>query len=140
MANSEIAFLLHLLDQGYDRKAWHGPNLRGSVRGMDHRVAAWRPKPGRHNIWEIIVHAAYWKYAVRRRLLGLKRGSFRLKGSNWFPRPIEASAESWEADLELLAETHQALRTAVAGLAESDLPCKSRGSRFSNLDLIAGIA
>ena len=140
MANSEIDMLLRLIDQAYDRKAWHGPNLRGSVRGLDYLIASWRPKPGRHNIWEIVVHTAYWKYAVRRRLLGLKRGSFPLKGSNWLPRPIGASAQSWEADLALLAETHQLLRIAVAGLRKADLPLKSRGSKFSNFDLITGIA
>lgn len=41
--------------------------------------------------------AAYWKYAVWRRLTGSKRGSFALEGSNWFPRPEERSAawQSW---------------------------------------------
>ena len=33
------------------------------------------------------MHAAYWKYVARRRLLGDKRGSFSLEGSNWFRRP-----------------------------------------------------
>ena len=31
-AGPELALLLQLLDEGYDRKAWHGPNLRGCVR------------------------------------------------------------------------------------------------------------
>ena len=50
------------------------------------RESAWRPHPARHSIQEIVVHAAYWKYAVRRRLKGEKRGSFPLKGSDWFRR------------------------------------------------------
>src|SRR6266404_471126 len=85
----EIEHLLGLLDEAYKRAAWHGPNLRGSIRGVTAHEAAWRPKAGRHNIWEIAVHAAYWKYTVRRRLLGKKRGSFSLPGSNWFLRPVE---------------------------------------------------
>jgi hypothetical protein len=59
---SPVELLVRLLDQAYDRKSWHGPNLRGSIRGLDPAVAAWRPAPGRHCIWEIVVHAAYWKY------------------------------------------------------------------------------
>ena len=31
---------------------------------------SWRPGEGLHNIWEIVVHAAYWKYVVWRRLTG----------------------------------------------------------------------
>jgi hypothetical protein len=140
MPDSEIKILLRLIDQAFDHQSWHGPNLRGSVRGLDHDVAAWRPAAGRHNIWEIVVHAAYWKYAVRRRLLRLKRGSFPLKGSNWFVRPVVSSAEAWQADLRLLLEMHQELRAAVAGLAAPDLARKRKGSKFRALDLITGIA
>ena len=79
-----IQILLALVDEAFDRQAWHGPTLRGSLRGVTPAQAQWRPAPGRHNIRELTVHAAYWKYAVRRRLNGEKRGSFALKGSNWF--------------------------------------------------------
>jgi hypothetical protein len=137
---SEIDLLLRLIDQAYDRKSWHGPNLRGSIRGLDAATAAWRPAPGRHNAWEIVVHAAYWKYAVRRRLLGEKRGSFPLKGSNWFPRPVESTGEAWAADVALLEETHRAMRAAVASLAPADLAGTPAGSKVSNRDLILGIA
>lgn len=58
--------LLALLDEAYDHRSWHGTNLRGALRGLPSAVAAWRPEPMRHNIWELVVHAAYWKYAVRR--------------------------------------------------------------------------
>ena len=80
--SSEIHLLLRMLDEAYSVKTWHGPNLKGSLRGLTAVTAAWRPGPKRHNIWEVAVHAAYWKYVVRRRLLGEKRGSFELKGSN----------------------------------------------------------
>src|SRR5205807_10183252 len=93
-----------------------GPNLRGSIRGLAAREASWRPKAGRHNIWEIIVHAAYWKYTVTRRLLGEKRGSFSLPGSNWFLRPLDRSVEAWRADLLMLDQEHQPLRDAVPAL------------------------
>ena len=60
----EIDHLLGLLDEAYKRAAWHGPNLRGSIRGLTAREAAWRPSAERNSIWEIVVHAAYWKYVV----------------------------------------------------------------------------
>ena len=30
-----LALLLHGLDTAYDRKAWHGPTLQGTLRGVD---------------------------------------------------------------------------------------------------------
>jgi hypothetical protein len=109
------AQLLALIDEAYEKKAWHGPNLRGTLRGVTADEASWRPGVGRHNIWELTVHAAYWKYAVRRRLTGEKRGSFSLKGSNWFARPEGESGDAeWRKDLELLGREHRDLREAIA--------------------------
>src|SRR5262249_28785764 len=118
---AEGRLLLRIIDEGYDKKAWHGPNLRGSLRGVGPELAAWRPGPGRRHTWEIAVPAASWKYAVRRRLLGEKRGSFPLEGSNWFPRPQALTLKAWRADLDLLEQTHRALRAAVARLTPADL-------------------
>src|SRR3954452_20585561 len=87
-----------MFDQAYDHQSWHGPNLKGSIRRLSGTDAIWRPGPGRHNVAEIVVHAAYWKYAVLRRLLGMKRGSFPLQGSNWFVREAPYGEQAWRAD------------------------------------------
>jgi len=137
---SEVTLLLRIVDQAFEKKAWHGPNLRGSLRGVSARDADWRPGAGRHNIREIAVHAAYWKYAARRRLLGGKRGSFPLKGSNWLRRPGKLDEKSWRADIALLVEEHRALRKAIAGLKRADLSKRSPGSYVDNAMLIYGIA
>lgn len=137
----EIELLLGLFDEAFDKKAWHGPNLRGALRRLTAREAAWRPSPGRHNVWEVMVHAAYWKYAVRRRLIGDKRGSFALPGSNWFTRPLGVPSEGpWREDVALLIGEHRKLREAIAALPARRLHEKSPGSRYTNLALIRGIA
>jgi hypothetical protein len=105
--------LLDLLDEAFDKKSWHGPNLRGAIRGVTAKQAAWRPSPDRHNIWELTLHAAYWKYVVRRRLTGEKRGSFVLPGSNFFPRPIEGTEAAWKTDIQILMDEHRKLRRVV---------------------------
>ncbi len=115
---SKRDLLLHILDDAYARKAWHGTNLRGSLRGVTPEQALWRPATARHNIWELVVHCAYWKYAVRRRLTGEKRGAFARKGSNWF-RTDEA--QNWKEDLRLLSDQHRALRNAVAHAGSQQL-------------------
>lgn len=114
--SSEREYLLTLLDEAYEKQAWHGPNLRSALRGVTAAEAAWRPAGPRHNIWELAVHAAYWKYTVRRRLTGDKKGSFPLAGSDWFLRPQEETEEAWKADLALLAEQHRLLAETVRRL------------------------
>ena len=132
-----IDVLLLQLDQAYDRKSWHGTNLRGSVRGLPETVAAWRPAPPRHSIQEIVVHAAYWKYVVRRRLTGDKRGGFPLHGSDWFPRPV-ADARQWREDLLLLASQHRLLRDTLAVLDPNSLRKPLAGS-VTPLYLVNGV-
>ena len=141
MSQNQVSLLLTLIDQAFDHQAWHGTNLRGSIRRVSAEQAAWRPAPGRHNIWETVIHAAYWKYIARRRILSEARGSFPLEGSNWFVRPIgKLSDEEWKKDVKLLVETHRSMRAAVAGLRDTDLEVKPKGSKVTNVDLIAGIA
>lgn len=111
---SEHNLLLASVDEAFDRKSWHGPNLRGALRGVQFTAALWRPEPGRHSIWELTVHCAYWKYVGRRRLTGEKRGSFPLKGSNFFQGPEQPTALAWKQAVDLLIAQHQDWRSAVA--------------------------
>ena len=135
-----VASLLAQLDEAFDRRSWHGTNLRGSLRGMTAAGASRRPAPGRHNPWEVAVHAAYWKYAAWRRLTGEKRGSFGRPGSNWFPSPQTPSEVAWRKDLALLSDCHRRLRAAVAGLKDADLGRRAAGGRETVGRLVRGIA
>lgn len=141
MSQNQVSLLLDVIDQAFDHRAWHGTNLRGSIRGLSAKDAAWRPTTNRHNIWETVIHAAYWKYIVRRRILSEAKGSFPLDGSNWFVRPNgKPSEEEWKRDVKLLVETHRSMRRAVAGLKDTDLKVKPKGSKVSNAAIIMGIA
>jgi hypothetical protein len=138
--SAESALLLQLLDEGYDRKAWHGPNLRGSIRGVNAAQAAWRPRLDRHSIADNVVHAAYWKYAVKRRLTGEKRGSFALKGSNWFRLPSPLDDDSWRGYVALLEVEHRRLRAVVAAFPAERLRLFPAGGKANFLSQIRGIA
>jgi hypothetical protein len=124
-----IELLLAFIDQSYDKKAWHGPTLRGALRGVSAKEALWRPTPKHHNIWEIAIHSAYWKYTVRNKLIGGPRGAFPLKGSNWFKSG--GSSTEWKKDLDLLGQQHKLLRETVAALTPSEI---------TRMDMIYGIA
>lgn len=105
--------LLGLLDEAFDRPAWHGPNLRAAVRGVGPEQALWRPGPGRHCIWELVLHVAFWEHAVLRRIGGADE-AFPRSPRNWPALPDTPTAGGWKADLALLYETHARLRDAAA--------------------------
>jgi hypothetical protein len=136
----EIGVLLHLIDEAYENSAWHGPTLKGSLRGVTARQASWRPAPGRHSIRDLAAHAAYWKYVVRRRLTGDTSASFPLAGSNW-PALPPASEKAWRAEREILDREHRALRAVVAAFPPRRLRSRLPGTRDRKaLREIAGIA
>jgi hypothetical protein len=148
MALTSKSPLIALIDEAFDHKAWHGTTLLGSLRGVSAATAERRPAPSRHNIWEIAVHAAYWKYAVRRLLTGEKRGSFVFKGSNWFPRPGPAGTASdvrsldrqWADDVKALVEEHRRLREAIVQCPEAALSKRLKGKAYDAAFTIRGIA
>jgi uncharacterized damage-inducible protein DinB len=138
---SDIDLLLFNLDQAFAKRAWHGTNLRGSLRGLSAEQASRRPGKERHNVWELALHCAYWKYAVRRRLTGEPKGGFPLAGSNFFPRPVgKPDDAAWRADLKLLDRCHADLRAVVAALSAAELDRKPQGSRFTVRETVIGIA
>lgn len=129
--DNRVGLLLNFLDQSYDKKAWHGPTLRGAIRGVTLEEALWRPSPKHHNIRELVIHCAYWKYVVRRKLTGEKRGSFARAGSNWIRAEGEQTAASWKADIALLEMEHRLFRETIAGMPFS---------KIKRLDMVMGAA
>lgn len=139
-SSSELSLLLRILDESFEKKAWHGPNLKGAIRGLAAETAVWRPHPGRHSIVENVVHCAYWKYAVRRRLTGEKRGSFSLKKSNWFAISAPLSEASWKEYTALLHREHRALRQTVAMFPPGRLEDNPNGGKVRFITQIYGAA
>jgi hypothetical protein len=123
-----VELLLANLDAAYARRGWHGITLRRAVRGLSAEDVAWRPAKGRHNIWELTVHAAYWKFVARRRLGGAKGDSFAFSGRDWFAAPATIDDAAWQHAVRLLDDEHQRLREVVASLTDADLrdPKKKR--------------
>ena len=135
-----IELLLEILDQAFDRRGWHGTTLRGALRGITPAAALWRPAPGRHNIWELAIHAAYWKYAVRRRLAGDAAASFERKPSNWPALPDPSDLKAWKKDVALLEVEHARLREVVSGLTPADLERRSPKGVWTYAEEIHGVA
>ena len=138
---SEIKLLLEMLDAAFQSRGWHGTTLTGALRGVTPKQALWRPRPGRHNVWELALHTAYWKYAVRRRITGDEtHGAFPRRPNNWPMAPQAPDAAAWRRDLRLLRETHAALRAAVAALPPRQLGARSPTGQWTYAQQMHGIA
>ena len=137
---AETRLLLFYLDQAFGRRAWHGTTLGGAMRGLSVRQALWRPTAHRHNIWEIVLHTAYWKHAVRRRLTGGGRGSFPHPGSNWPKLPDRPDASELVRDVKLLRSERALFRGMVERFPATRLYRRIPGTQFIPVEQIQGIA
>lgn len=140
MQDPRVDVLLENLDRAFDRRSWHGPNFMGSIRGLGPDEAAWRPQPGRHNIWEYVVHAAYWKYRIVRLIDSQAAPGFDLSGSNFFDRPIEPTKRALTEDVRLLKSWHARLRDAVESIEPFALAESPGRAEFTREALILGAA
>ena len=129
-----------MLDEGFSKAAWHGPNLLGSLRGIGLHELLCRPRKDGHNAWELAVHCAYWKYAVRNRLVAGKRNTFPLEGSNFFRREKGLTLADWKKDLALLKAQHQALRNLILGLDPRTYDKRVRSTKHTVRRMALGIA
>jgi len=138
--NPGIELLLAIFDQAFDKLSWHGTNLRGSLRGLTVKQLLWRPSPKRHNIWELALHSAYWKYAVHRRMTGAQKGLFARKPSNYPAIPENPDKEAWQRDLALLEEWHLKLREVIAAFPDSKWNQRPPESEWNFLNTVYGAA
>ena len=138
--NRQIRLLLEVFDQAYTAPSWHGTPLKGTIRGVTARAALWRPGARRHCIWDLVLHTAYWKCMVRRRLLCDPDIAFPRPGSNWLALPDPPNGAAWKRDRALLDEQHALLRKAITGLEPTDLNRRGWRSRWPIKAEIYGIA
>ncbi len=138
MTDPRIELHLAALEQAFERRAWHGATLLGSLRGLTPEEATWRPAPGRHSIHELVVHAAYWKYRVWRYLTGDKEAHFDEKGADWFARTPD-DAERWADDVGRLRAWHSRLVAATRAFSADRLEEEAYDG-FTFADVLRGMA
>lgn len=129
--------LVQVLDPKGD--LWYGGRKPlEAVADLTAEQAAWVPSEGRPSIWGLVLHIAYWKYDVRRHLVGPDIEPFPRSPDDW-PQPSATTAEQWQADRELLRHEHEALVDVVRSLEPADLDQPKGSGRYTVYDLILGI-
>jgi len=138
--DERVRLLLEVFDQAYTAPSWHGTPLKGALRGLTARDALWRPGPRRHCIWDLVLHTAYWKCMVRRRLLRDPAIAFPRDGANWPAPPDRPDNAVWKRDRDLLDEQHGLLHNAIAALKPAELGRRGWRSKWRVKAEIYGIA
>jgi len=122
---------------------WHGaPTTAGVLRGINARVAVWRPYPGANNIREIALHLAFYENSVANRLTGESvRVPFMQRKSGWAMMLDSIDEEQWKAEMVFIKEAHNRLTAAVTGFdpAKLDLPV-TKNTTWTALGIIHGVA
>ena len=137
-----IRLLLQVLEQAFTAKGWQGATLGQAVRGLSPRQALWRPGPGRHNIWELVLHTAYWKHVVRQRVSGGDGETTRFPRSprNYPELPTRRDLAAWQADVALMKREHTLMLAVVRRLSPVRLQARIGESRWGVAEQIHGIA
>jgi len=142
VSDQRIDEILNLLQPAKGSRLWYGgATAAGSLRGVGYGEAAWKPALGRHSIWALVLHLAYWKYAVRRIIEDSPKGAFPRKPSNWPAVPANADEKAWKRDRGLLGEEHEKLLAVVRAFDPHRLDEIAPGSgsyRFT--DLMFGVS
>ncbi len=136
----EKNFFKDVLEEAYYRKAWHGPNLHSSLAGVSADDSLKRPSKGRHNIYEITVHSAYWVYRVIQRIRRNPGLKFPIKGTNWFESPSTLSESEWKKQKKLLNDLHDELEKLIRDLGSKKFRDKDEKEKGKMGRLLIGIA
>ena len=115
MSRARVSDVLSALRGAFEKNGWHGPTVRGAVRGVTAREARRRPSRAHHSIHELVDHIGHWEAVVLRRHLRRETPSWR--GRRDWTRPDRSFADSVGA----MEEGHRALVSAVAALDDPDL-------------------
>ena len=140
MSDPRLSEILRMLDPEPGYRLWFGgASPLGCLRGVSAEAAEWKPSPERHSIWELSLHIAYWKYAVRRNLDGSPRGGFPRSPSNWPRVPEPADGKAWKEDRALFRSEHESFVGAVRAIDARRLDEQARGGAYSFAELLFGI-
>ncbi len=141
MADRRLEEILKVLDPPPGSRLWHGgASVLGALRGVSADQARWRPAPDRHNIWELALHVAYWKYAVRRRITGEPMGRFPRAPSNWPAVPERATPDAWNGDRTILRGEHKRLIAVARDFPTGRLDeVSGEDGSYTFADLLMGV-
>src|SRR5262245_32689252 len=133
---NEIRRILDQSKRAFAGDAWHGPSVKEVLSGVSADLAAARPLPDAHTIWEIVLHITGWTRAVTRMLSG---EDVKLTPEEDWPTVSDQSSAAWERALQGLELSHNELQLLLAGFNDARLDERVPGRPYSAYFLIHGL-
>jgi len=125
------------LKRAFDGQAWHGQSVLELLKDMGAEEAVARPVPGRHTIWEIVLHNIVWNTMAFESVGGKAMRNLPLE-EDW-PRVEEYSEDAWRTTLEKLGEVKVSLVRAISEFGDERLDDTVPGRSYSYYVLFHGL-
>ncbi len=91
-------------------------SLIKQIEGLTMEQALYKPNPGRHGIWQIVRHIAYWKHWS---LTYLNEDiKLNAKADNWSPMPDVQTDETWNDEIQRLRKLNNDCIAAAEKLGD----------------------
>lgn len=110
--STDRTLMAGLWNDGWNEGLW-AASWSKSIAGLTPQEAAWTPAPGRHSIWQIVLHLCFWREEALRRLDGREKATPEDVLANNFPAVSTVNAEAWEAARARLAQTQATVLAAM---------------------------
>ncbi len=124
------------LRRAFYAEAWPGPAVMEVLESVTADVAASRPLPNAHSIWELVLHTATWERIVADRLEGIYEQP--TDEEDWPPVTVTSEA-AWEDAIQLLKDTHQRLEEVVGKMDDDILHQVVPDWEFTRYFLLQGV-
>lgn len=136
---NELRLIIDQLKTTFDGRAFHGPSLMEALRGIDVEEARGRPIWGRHTIWEIVNHCAYWMDAVAGALRREVMPRYDPESPSDWP-PMGETEGEWRTAVERLRRAHGELVGSLARFDVSHLGDVVPGRSYTYRMMLHGIS
>jgi len=134
---TEAENIVDQLERAFEGDAWHGSSMSEIIGDIPCDVAAARPIPAAHSIWEIVVHTTVWQRTVRERLQG--KPITELPDHLDWPPITDTSCEAWKEAVRDLRTEYELLRAEALRWRERDLGETVEGQRYTVYQMLHGV-
>jgi uncharacterized damage-inducible protein DinB len=126
------------LETAFQGPAWHGPSLMENLKGVTAGMAAAKPVPGAHSIWQIVNHILAWQKMAIATIDGAPYAT--LKDDADWPPVVNPSADEWGSVVAELQSSFATLCSKVDEFSDERLKENVPGADYSWRVLLRGIA
>jgi uncharacterized damage-inducible protein DinB len=134
---TEIHRINSQLKRACQGEAWHGPSLRELLDGVTAELAAAKPIPNAHSIWELVNHIIAWEQIAKGRLEG--NALAEIADEVNFPPVTDTGESAWQVTLQSLEASNQALRDSIRQIDDAKLEEMVEGASYPVYALLHGV-